>query len=59
VTSANLTPSGGIVDVDGAIVFSDDLDETERMSGHVKPLLRQVTNNNELTSDMRSMDVSN
>jgi Flp pilus assembly protein protease CpaA len=29
------------------------------MSGHVKPLLRQVTNNNELTSDMRSMDVSN
>lgn len=38
VTSANLTPSGGIVDVDGAIVFSDDLKETagEWMSMHVK-----------------------
>lgn len=31
VISANLTPSGGIVDVDGATVFSDDLQETREM----------------------------
>ena len=31
VISANLTPSGGIVDIDGATFFSDDLQETGEM----------------------------
>lgn len=56
VTSANLTPSGGIVDVDGAIVFSDDLQETWNVK-HVIWRLSQPSD--ELTSDMHSMDVSN